>query len=114
MILSRRLFTKSVSSFRDHAPKIAPAAAIWIAMTFIASAGPLTSDVEIPTGDVWVTRQAPGPAPAQTAQRTPPQQVLPTGDFWPSEDVTARAAETPAPPHDQSAAHEEVATGGVK
>ncbi|MBV8824014.1 MAG: hypothetical protein JO220_03340 [Hyphomicrobiales bacterium] len=95
--------------------KIAPATAAWIAMTLVASAAPLTNEVEIPTGDVWITPQASSTAPAQTAQRAPAQGQLPTGDFWPAEEDTARAAaETPALPHDQSAAREEIATGGVK
>ena len=95
--------------------RIAPAAAAWIAMTLIASAAPLTSGVDITTGDVWITTQAPSAAPAQTAQRSSAQPALPTGDSWPAEDdTTITAAEAPAPPHDQSAARDEVARSGVK
>jgi len=82
--------------------KLAPTAAAWIATTLVASAAPLTSDVDIPTGDVWIT-QAPRAAPAQTAWRTPVQPPFPTGDFWPAEDEATRAAEAPALPRDQSA-----------
>jgi hypothetical protein len=94
--------------------KIPSAAAVWIAMTLLASAGPLTSEVDIPTGDVWITPEAPHPAPAQTARRTTVQRPMPTGDFWPADDDATRTAETPALPRDQSASREDVATGGVK
>jgi len=87
--------------------KIALATAAWIAMTLVASAGPLTREAEIPTGDVWITPEAPHPAPAQTARRTPVQRPMPTGDFWPADDDATRTAEAPAPPHDQSAARED-------
>jgi hypothetical protein len=93
--------------------KIAPAAVAWIAMTFVASAAPLTNEVETPTGDVWIT-QAPSVAPAQTARRAPLQRQSPTGDFWPAEDDTTRAADAPALPRDQSAAREDEGTAGVK
>lgn len=83
--------------------KLAPAVAAWMAMTLVASAAPLTSEVEIPTGDVWITPEAPTPTPAQTARRTPVQRQLPTGDFWPAEEDTTRSAEAPALPRDQSA-----------
>jgi hypothetical protein len=88
--------------------RIAPTAAAWIAMTLVASAAPLTTDVEIPTGDVWITPQAPGATPPQIAQRAPAQRALPTGDFWPADDDTTVAA-APAPPRDQSASRQEVA-----
>ena len=78
-------------------------------MTLVASAEPLTRYAEIPTGDVWIT-QAPSAAPAQLAWRTPLQEQLPTGDFWPAEDEHIRSAETPALPHDQSAARTDDAT----
>jgi hypothetical protein len=96
--------------------KIAPAAAAWIALTLVASAAPLASEVESPTGDVWITPQTPNAAPAQTAQRALLQRQLPTGDFWPAEDDATRAADAPALPlpRDQSAARENDATGGVK
>jgi hypothetical protein len=94
--------------------KIAPAAAAWIAMTLVASAAPLTSDIEIPTGDVWITPQVPSAAPSQTAQRTPAQRQLPTGDFWPAQDDTTRAADAPALPRDQSASRGDDAAGGMK
>jgi hypothetical protein len=89
--------------------KIAPAAVAWIAMTFVASAAPLTSEGETPTGDVWIT-QAPSAAPAQTARRAPLQRQSPTGDFWPAEDDATRAADAPALPRDQSASREDDAT----
>ena len=90
--------------------KIAAAAVAWIAMTLLASAAPLTRDVDTPTGDVWIT-QAPSAAPAQTAHRTPVQRPLPTGDFWPPDDEEAtRAADAPALPRDQSAAATDDAT----
>jgi hypothetical protein len=87
--------------------KIAPAAAAWIAMSLVASAAPVTSEVEIPTGDVWITPQAPSVAPAQTARRTPVPRQLPTGDFWPAEEEATRSAEAPALPRDQSASRED-------
>jgi hypothetical protein len=87
--------------------KLAPAAAAaCIAMTLATSAAPLASDLDIPTGDVWITPQAPSVAPAQIARRAPAQRPLPTGDFWPADDDTTRAAEAPALPRDQSAARE--------
>jgi hypothetical protein len=92
--------------FRDPALKISSAAAAWMALTLVASAAPPMNQAEISTGDVWIT-QAPSAAPAQTAQRTPGQRPLPTGDFWPAEDAATRAAEAPAPPRDQSASRED-------
>jgi len=86
--------------------RFSPAAAAWIAMTLVASTAPLASEVEIPTGDVWITPQAPSVAPAQTARRTPGQRPLPTGDFWPADDEATRVAEAPALPRDQSASRE--------
>ena len=47
--------------------KIAPAAAAWIAMALVASAGPIASETDTPTGDVWITPEAPVVAPSQTA-----------------------------------------------
>jgi hypothetical protein len=91
--------------------KIASAAVAWIAMALVASAAPLTNDIEIPTGDVWITPQAPSVAPAQTAQRSPAQRQLPTGDFWPAEDDATRAAGAPALPRDQSASREDDGKG---
>ena len=92
--------------------KITPAAAAWIAMTVIASAGPLTSEADVPTGDVWITPDAPRPSLPQGAQNTPVRQ-LPTGDFWPADDATIRAADTPAPPRG-AFAREEGGAGSVK
>ena len=77
--------------------KITPAAAVWIAMTVVASAGPLTRDAAGPTGDVWITPDAPWPSLPQAAQNTPVRQ-LPTGDFWPADDSAIRTADTPAAP----------------
>ena len=90
--------------------KIAPAAAAWIAMTLIATTGPIASEVETPTGDVWITPDAPAAAPSQTAQQNPAQRQLPTGDFWPADDGATRAADAPALPRGQSASRE----GAVK
>jgi len=91
--------------------KIAPAAAAWIAMTLFTSAASLASEAQIPTGDVWITPQAPSTVPSQTAQRTPLQRQSPTGDFWPAEDDATRAADAPALPRDQSAAREDDGRG---
>ena len=93
-------------------PKITPAAAAWIAMTVIALAGPLTSEADVPAGDVWITPDAPRPPLPQGAQNTPVRQ-LPTGDFWPADDATIRAADTPAPPRG-ALAHEEGGDVGMK
>jgi hypothetical protein len=79
--------------------KIAPAAAAWIAMTVIAAAAPIASEAETPTGDVWITPDAPASA-SQAAQAAPAYRQLPTGDFWPAEDATTRTADAPAPPRD--------------
>ena len=87
--------------------KIAPAAAAWIAMTLIATAGPLASEINTPTGDVWITPEAPAATPAQTAQQNPAHRQLPTGDFWPADDGATRAADVPALPRDQSASRED-------
>jgi hypothetical protein len=87
--------------------KIAPAAAAWIAMTLIATAGPIASEIETPTGDVWITPEAPAAPPSQTAQRAPAHRPLPTGDFWPAEDGATRAADAPALPRGQSALRED-------
>lgn len=87
--------------------KIAPVAAACVAMTLVTSAASLASDLDIPTGDVWVTQQAPNVAPVQTARRAPVQRPLPTGDFWPADEDATRAAEAPALPRDQSAARED-------
>jgi hypothetical protein len=92
--------------------KIAAAAAAWIAISLVASAAPLTNEVETPTGDVWIT-QASSVPPTQTARRAPLQRQSPTGDFWPAEDDATRAAEAPAP-RDQSAAREDEGTVGLK
>ena len=87
--------------------KISPAAAAWLAMTVIASAAPLASEAAPPTGDVWITPEAPAAAPSQTAQHAPARRPLPTGDFWPAEDGATRAADAPALPRDQSASRED-------
>ena len=75
--------------------KLAPAAAAWIAMTLVAAAGPITSEAETPTGDVWITPDAPTSA-SHAAQAAPVYRQLPTGDFWPAEDATTRTADAPA------------------
>lgn len=89
---------------------IAAAAAAWIAMTFPAAAEPPARQADIPSGDVWVTPDAPRVVPSQAARNEPDYRQLPTGDFWPAEETVTRAAETPAPPLKKSA-WEEVATG---
>lgn len=73
---------------------------------------PIASNTDAPTGDVWITPEAPSPTP--TAQQNLAHRPLPTGDFWPAEDDPTRAADAPAPPHDQSAARDEVAARAVK
>jgi hypothetical protein len=83
-------------------------------MTLIAAAGPITSETDTPTGDVWIAPEAPAASPSQTAQRNPAQRQLPIGDFWPAEDGAIRAADTPALPRDQSASREDGATAAVK
>jgi hypothetical protein len=93
--------------------KFAPAAAAWIAMTLVAAAGPITSQTETPTGDVWITPDAPTPSASHTAQAAPVYRQLPTGDFWPAEDATTRTANIPALPRD-ALAREGTASGGVK
>ena len=92
---------------------IAAAAAAWIATTFVAAAEPAARQADMPTGDVWVVPNAPGPSPAQAAQNTPAYQQLPTGDFWPADDAVTRAANVPAPPPARSA-REDVASGLIK
>jgi hypothetical protein len=84
------------------------AAAAWLAMTTLVAAEPVTADT--PMGDVWVTQDALRPLPAQAAQNVPGRRLLPTGDFWPAEDATIRAADTPAPPKD-ALAQEKTADG---
>jgi hypothetical protein len=94
--------------------KLAAAAAAWIAMTAMVAAQPMPTAADTPTGDVWVTPDAPTPTPLTAqAQRTPVYRQLPTGDFWPAEGDATRAADTPAPPRD-ALAREQSATGGVK
>jgi hypothetical protein len=93
--------------------KLAPAAAAWIAMTLVAAAGPITSQAETPTGDVWITPDSPNPAAAHAAQAAPIYRQLPTGDFWPAENVTTRTADAPSLPRD-ALAREGTASVGVK
>jgi hypothetical protein len=93
--------------------KVSPAAAAWIAMTLIASAGPLTSEADVPTGDVWITPDAPRASPPQAAQNAPVYRQLPTGDFWPAEAGAIRSADAPAPAKD-ALAREDSATGAIK
>jgi len=93
--------------------KPATAAGAWLVMAALAAAQPATSATDTPTGDVWVTPDAPRPLPAQAAQNAPARRPLPTGDFWPAEDGATRTADAPAPPKD-ALAREESGTGGVK
>jgi hypothetical protein len=79
-------------------------------MTFPAAAEPAGRQADIPSGDVWVTPDAPRAVPPQAARNEPDYRQLPTGDFWPAEETVTRAAETPAPQPKRSA-REEVATG---
>ena len=100
--------------FRDHALKLAAAAAAWIAMAAIAAAQPMPTAPDAPTGDVWVTPDAPTPTPLTAqAQRTPLYRQLPTGDFWPAEGDAVRTADAPAPRRG-ALAREESATDGAK
>jgi hypothetical protein len=92
--------------------KLAAAAAAWLALTALATAEPAPS-ADTPTGDVWVTRDAPRPLPPQAAQITPARRPLPTGDFWPAEDGATRTADAPAPPKD-AVAREESGIAGAK
>jgi hypothetical protein len=98
--------------FRDHAVKLAAAAAAWLMATALAAAEPVTS-ADTPTGDVWVTPGAARPLPPQAAQNTPIRRPLPTGDFWPTDDGATRTADAPAPPKD-AVAREESGAGGAK
>ena len=92
--------------------KLTAAAAAWLAMAVFAAAGPaITADT--PTGDVWITHDAPGPLPSQAAQNAPLRQPLPTGDFWPAEDGVTRTGDAPAPPKD-ALVQEEAAASGMK
>jgi hypothetical protein len=86
-------------------------AAAWLATTTLAAAEPVTADM--PTGDVWVTQDAPRLLPGDAAHNVPARSPLPTGDFWPAEDGATRTADAPAPPKD-ALAREETATGGMK
>src|ERR1700730_716188 len=98
--------------FRDHALKLAAAAAAWIAMAAIAAAQPMPTAPDAPTGDGWGTPDAQPPLTAQ-AQRTPLYRQLPTGDFWPPEGDAIRTADAPAPRRG-ALAREESATDGAK
>jgi len=91
--------------------KLVAAAAAWLAMTAIAATEPKATPVDTPTGDVWITPDAPRPVPSQAAQNAPARRALPTGDFWPAESGTTRAADAPAPPKDAVASEE---SGSVK
>lgn len=109
---SRQLFSEQDRIFRDHAVKVAAAAAACLATAAFATAAPVTP-ADTPTGDVWVTHVSPTPAPAQAAQNAPSRGALPTGDFWPADEGATRTADTPSPPQD-AVAYEEGATGSTK
>jgi len=94
--------------------RLAAAAAAWMAMAALAAAEPATTWADTPTGDVWVTQDAPRPLPSQSAQNTPADRALPTGDVWPAEESLTRAADTPAPPRAPPAMREELAAGSAK
>jgi len=90
---------------------IAAAAAAAIAMTLTAAAEPPARQADMPSGDVWMTPEAPGPVPTQAAaQNGPVYRQLPTGDFWPADEAVTRAADLPGPQPKRSAL-EELATG---
>jgi hypothetical protein len=90
------------------------AAAAWVASTLIAAAEPPAGRADMPTGDVWVTPDTPGYAPAQAAQNMPIHRQLPTGDFWPADAAVTRAADVAVPPQPTKSAREDVATDGIK
>ena len=94
--------------------RIAAAAAVWMALTALAAAEPETTWVDMPTGDVWVTQDAPRPLPPQVAQKAPADRPLPSGDVWLAEESLTRAAEAPASPRTHSATREEIAAESVK
>ena len=91
---------------------LAAAAAAWLATAAFAAAEPVTT-ADTPTGDVWITPDAPRPLPPHAAQNAPAYRQLPTGDFWPAEAGAIRSADAPAPPKD-ALAHEGSTTGGAK
>jgi hypothetical protein len=76
--------------------KLAATAAAWLATAAFAAAEPATT-AHTPTGDVWMTQDAPRPLPSQAAQNAPLRRPLPTGDFWPVDDGATRTADVPAP-----------------
>jgi hypothetical protein len=91
---------------------LAAAAVAWLVVTAFAAAEPGTP-ADTPTGDVWVTPDAPRPLPPQAAQIAPARRSLPTGDFWPADDGAIRTADAPAPPKG-AIAREESGIGGAK
>jgi hypothetical protein len=91
---------------------LAAAATGWLAITTLVAAQPVTT-ADTPTGDVWVTPDAPRATPPVTAQNAPGRRVLPTGDFWPTNEGATRIADTPAPPKD-ALAREEAAAAKMK
>jgi len=91
---------------------LAAVAAGWLAITTLVAAEPVTT-ADTPTGDVWVTSDAPRASPPVAAQNAPGRRVLPTGDFWPPDEGATRIADTPAPPKD-ALAREETAVGKMK
>jgi hypothetical protein len=82
--------------------KLAATVAAWLATAALAAAEPATT-ADTPTGDVWVTQDAPRPLPPQAAQNAPLRRLLPTGDFWPVDDGATRTADAPVPLKDASA-----------
>jgi hypothetical protein len=84
-------------------------------MTVAAAAEPVATPVDMPTGDVWMTPNAPSPLPrGAVGQAGSVNAQLPIGDVWPAEGGMTRAAQDPAPPQEQAAGREEIATGSVK
>jgi hypothetical protein len=96
------------------ARRFAVAAAAWMAMAALAAAEPPRTSADMPTGDVWVTQDAPRPLPPQAAQNIAADRPLPTGDVWPAEESLTRAADAPAPPRGRPAPREELAADRAK
>lgn len=88
--------------------KLAATTVAWLAMATFAATEPATSP-DAPSGDVWITPDAPYPPPPQAAQNSPLRPSLPSGDFWPAAEGGTRTADAPAPAPDTKAKREEVA-----
>jgi hypothetical protein len=80
-------------------------------MTVAAAAEPVATPVDMPTGDVWMTPNAPSPFPPGAGQAGSVNPQLPIGDVWLAEGGTTRGAQNPP---QQAAGREEIAAGSVK